>query len=146
MRALATLLLGQMLPVFFFFLRLAARTSTVLLSPPPLLLGQMLPVFYTVGVLGDPSLCYPLHYTWVKCCLVWCDECWRVGRPFTVLPPYTTPRLNAACFGAISVGVLGDSSLCYLPTLHLGQMLPVSVRRVPACWANVYCATPLHCT
>ena len=27
--------------------------------PPTLLLGQMPPVFYTVGVLGDPSLCFP---------------------------------------------------------------------------------------
>ena len=50
-----TLLLGQMLPVFY---TVGARISTVLL-PPTLLLGQMLPVFYTVGVLGDPSLCYP---------------------------------------------------------------------------------------
>ena len=41
----------------------------------------------SVGVLGDPSLSYPLRYTQVKRCLFWCDECRRVGRPFTVLPP-----------------------------------------------------------
>ena len=67
----------------------------------------------------NPLLCYPPLST------VGADHARflygrRVGRPFTVLPPYTTPRLNAACFGAISVGVLGDLSLCYLPTLHLG--------------------------
>ena len=47
---------------------------------------------------------------------VWCDECRRFGRPFTVLTPYTTPRLNAACFGTMSVGVLGEPLLCYLYT------------------------------
>ena len=62
----------------------------------------------------------PLHYTYVKCCLFWCDERLRVRRPFTVLPPYTTPTLNAACFGAMSVDVLGDPLLCYPTTLHLG--------------------------
>ena len=46
----------------------------------------------------------------------------------TVRPLYTLPRLNAACFGALSVGVLGDHILCYLPTLHLSEMLPVLVR------------------
>ena len=30
----------------------------------------------------------------------------------------TTPRLNAACVGAISVGVLGNPPLCYPPRLH----------------------------
>ena len=49
-------------------------------------------------------------------------------EPITVLTPYTTSRLNAACFGAMSVGVLGDPSLCYPPTRHLGYMLPVLVR------------------
>ena len=105
-----TLLLEQMLPVLYTVgcailycatphyttvgadaSRLAARSSTVL-PPPALLLTQMLPVFYTVG----------------------CEQ------PFTVLPPYTTPRVNAACFGSTSVGVLGDLSLCYPPTLYLG--------------------------
>ena len=107
----STLLLGPILPVF---LRLAARSSTVL---------------------------PPLHCTHGKCYMFWCDERGRVRRPFTVLlyytvhginaasfgamsvgvlgdpspcfHPYTTPRLNAACFGAMSVGVLGDTSLCY---------------------------------
>ncbi len=27
--------------------------------------------------------------------------------------PYTTPRVNAACFGATSVSVLGDLTLCF---------------------------------
>ena len=50
----------------------------------------------------------------------WCDECGRVGRPFTVLPPYITPRLHAAGLGATSVGVLGEPLSCLPPTLHLG--------------------------
>ena len=45
----------------------------------------------------------------------WCDECRRVGRPFNGFHAYTTPRLNAACFGAMSVSVLGDFSLCFHP-------------------------------
>ena len=74
-----------------FFLRLAARTSTVLL-PPNTYVG------------ADSA-----RFLFGR----------RVERPFTVLLPYTTPKLNAACFGATSVGVLGDPSLCYFPTLHL---------------------------
>ena len=34
--------------------------------------------------------------------------------------PYTSLRLYAACFGAMSVSVLGDLLLCYPLTLHLG--------------------------
>ena len=45
-----------------------------------------------------------------------------------MLSPYPAPMLNAACFGATSVGVWGDSWLCYPPTLHIGQMLPVLMR------------------
>ena len=83
-------------------------------NPPTILLGQMLPVFYTVGGailycatppyiavgadaarffcgwLRDPLLCYPpLHYRWGRLCAT-----------FTVLPP--PPTL-----------LLGDPSLCY---------------------------------
>ena len=78
---------------------------------------------------------------------VWDDERRRVEAPFTALPSYTAPRLIAACFGAMSVGVratlycaapphtvprlndacfgaicvgaLGDPLLCCPPTLHL---------------------------
>ena len=82
-----------------FFIRGAARSSTVL-PPPTLLSGQMPPVFFIR----------------------------LAARSCTVLPPYTAPGLNAACFGAMSVGVLGEPSLGYPPTLHLGQMLPVLVR------------------
>ena len=96
------------------FIRLAARSSTVLPSPT-LLLGQMLLVFLRWR--HDPLLCYPpLHYCWGRCCPFFTVD-WATIHCAT---PYTTPRLNAACFGAISVGVLGDSSLCYPPTLHLG--------------------------
>ena len=63
-------------------------------------------------MLDDRLLCYLLHYTQIKRCLFWCEECRRVGRPFTVLSSYTTPRLNAACFGAMGVGLLGDAFLC----------------------------------
>ena len=153
-----------------FFMQLVGAQSSTVLPPPTLLLGQMLPVFYTVGGailycatppyttvgadaarflygrLRDPLLRYPpLHHCWGRCCpfffirlaartstvlpppytAVGTDAARllygrRVERPFTVLPPYTTSRLNAACFGAMSVGVLGDPSLCYPPTLHLG--------------------------
>ena len=52
---------------------------------------------------------------------VWCDKRRRVRRRFTVLAPYTVHGINAACFGAMSVRVLGDQSvLCYPPTLHVG--------------------------
>ena len=43
----------------------------------------------------------------------------------------------------MSVGVLGDLSLCYPPTLHLGYMLPVLERSVSACCATLHCdSTP----
>ena len=125
----STLLLGRMLPVFLYgwqrdsllcypplhycwgrcctcFIRLAARSSTVL-PRPTLLVGQNAArfFFYTVG-----------------CAILYCatPSYTTVGRPFTVLSPHSAPRLNAACFGAMSVGVLGDPSLCYPSTLHLG--------------------------
>ena len=122
-----TLLLGQMLPVFYSVGGAILYCAT---PPPTLILGQMLPVFctagcailhcatppYTIvradaarflyGCLSDPLLCYPpLHYCWAT---------------FHCATPYTAPRLNAAGFGATSVGVLVDPSLCYPPTLHLG--------------------------
>ena len=53
----------------------------------------------SVGVLGDPLLCYPTTLHLGQMLPVWCDERQRVGRTFTVLPP----------------------------TLHLGQLLPVLV-------------------
>ena len=68
------------------------------------------------GVLDEPSLCYPLHCTQVKGCLFWCDGRGRLGQPCTVLPPpCTAPRLDAACFGAMGVGGMGDAFLCYPP-------------------------------
>ena len=39
--------------------------------------------------------------------------------PFLCYPPYTAPRLNVACFGAMGVGVLGDAFLCYPPPPRL---------------------------
>ena len=145
-----TLLLGWMLPVFYtvggaifycvtapyttvgadaarFFIRLTARSSTVL-SPPTLLLGQMLPVFHTVGCatlfcataptlrLGQMLPVFP--YGWLRDSLLCYRPYTPVGRPFIVLPPI----------------------------LHLGEMPPVLVRWASACWATLCCATSLHCT
>ena len=64
-----------------------------------------------IGVLGNPLLCYPCTLHQDKTLLLWCDERRRVGRHYTVLPPYTASRINAACFSAIIVGVLGDPLL-----------------------------------
>ena len=97
-----------MLPVFY---AVGARSSNIL-PPPRLLQAQMLPVFF-YGWLRDPLLRDSPPYTTVGADAARCLYSRRVGRPSTVLPPYTTPRLNAACFGAMSVGVLGDLSLCY---------------------------------
>ena len=107
----------------------------------------------------NPLLCYPppLHYCWGRCCPFFLYGWLRVPllcyRPpqyswatLTALNPYTAPRLNAACFGAMSVGVLGEPSLCYPPTLHLNQMLIVLVRCASAGWATLHCAASLHCT
>ena len=84
--------------------------------------------------MNNPLLCYlPLPYCRGGCCpfffyaigcaILFCatPSCTTVGadaayffygrrvwRPFIVLPPYTTHRFNAACFGAMSVSVLGD--------------------------------------
>ena len=89
-----TLLLGRMLPVFCIRLLRDPLRYSTVLPPPTLLLGRMLPFFYTV--VRDPLLCYPLlHYRWGRCC------------PFLY-------------------GWLRDPSLCYPPrTLLLGRMLPV---------------------
>ena len=82
-----------------FCIRLAARSSTVL-SPPTLLLGQMLPAF----------LCA------VGCAILYCaTPCTRVGRPFTVLPPYTARRLNAACIGAMRASAVSVTLCCATP-------------------------------
>ena len=87
--------------------------------------------FFFYGWRRDPLLCYPPYttvgadaarfsYGWLRDPLLCAPPTRRVEQPFTVLPPYTTPRLNAACFGAMSVGVLDASSLSYPPRLHLG--------------------------
>ena len=86
-----------------FCIRLAARSSTVL-PPPTLLFGQTLPFFY-VWLAARSSTVLP--------------PCTRVGRPFTVLPPYTARRLNAACFGAM---------------------------RASAVWSTLSCVSPVNCT
>ena len=41
-----------------------------------------------------------------------------------VPPPYAAPRLNAACFRAMGVGVLGDAFLCFTPppTLNAARL------------------------
>ena len=103
-----------MLPVFY---TVGCASSTTVLPLPTLLLGQMLPVFL-YGWLRDPLLCYPSPYTTVGADAARYLYGWR--RDPHCATPYTTPRLNAACFGAMSVGVLGGPSLCYSPTLHLG--------------------------
>ena len=36
---------------------------------------------------------------------------------YRATPPYTAPRLNAAYYGAMGMGVLGDAFLCYPPRL-----------------------------
>ena len=93
-----------------FSIRLAALSSTVI-HPPTLMLWQVLPVFL-YGWLRDHLLCYlPLQYCWGRYAA-------RVfirlaARPSTWLPSYTIPRLNAACFGAMSGGVLGEPLSCY---------------------------------
>ena len=66
-------------------------------------------------MLGEPLLCYRLHFTYVKRCLFWCNERRRVRRPFTALSPYTMHGINAACFGAMGVGLLCNPLLCYSP-------------------------------
>ena len=86
-----------------FFIRLAAQPSTVL-PPPTLVLGQMLPDFMRLAVRSSTVL--PPHTLLLGPML---PVFLRLAvRPFTVLPLYTAPRFNAAWFGAMTVGVLGD--------------------------------------
>ena len=102
--------LGQGLPGF---LRVAAEPSAVL-PRPTLLLGQMLLVL--------------LPRAWAS----WCEP--LLCSP----PPPPGPTVNAACFGAMSVGVLDDAFLCYRPP-GLGEMMPVLVQWVQT---YLYCAAP----
>ena len=44
-----------------------------------------------------------------------------LGNPSLCFHPYTTPRLNAACFGAMSVSVLGDSYTVLPPPPRLNN-------------------------
>ena len=129
-----TLLLGQKLPVFCirlvckpllsdpplhycwgrcctFFIRLV-RGPMIFYPLPTPLLGRMLPGISTVdcAILYCATPPYTTTVAGADAARFFCRR--RFGRPFTVLPPYTTPRINAACFGATSVGVLGDPSLC----------------------------------
>ena len=85
-----------------FFIRLVAQCPTVL-PPPYTNIRADAARFVLYGWRRDPLLCYP-PYT-------------PVGRPSTVLPPYTAPGLNAACFGAMSIGVFGEPLLFY--PLHI---------------------------
>ena len=120
-----------------FLTRLAGRSSTVI-PFPTLLLGQMLHDFCTVccAILGcatppyatvkadavrflrgwrrDALPCYPLLEQMLHVI------CTVGGTILYCATPYTTHRLNAACFGAMSVGVLGDSLLYHPLTLHVG--------------------------
>ena len=145
----STLLSAQMLPALY------TVGYAILYCATPRLhycWGRCFPFLH--GWRRDPLLCHPpLHYCWDRCCpLLFCGwrrdpllcypplhYCWGrycpffvrlAARPFTWLPLYTTPGLSAACFGAMRVGVLGDPSLCYPPTPHLGEMLPVLTRWV----------------
>ena len=47
-----------------------------------------------------------VRWAWASCATLYC-----------VMPPYTAPRLNAARFGSMGVGVLGDTFLIYPPRL-----------------------------
>ena len=137
-----TLLLGRMLPAFFIHLAARSSTVLPLplgqmrpildtvggaildcATPPTLVLGQMLPVFCTVrdAILYGATPLYTtvgadaarFLYDWLRDPLLCYPPNTPLERPFTVLPPYTAPKSNFACFGAMSVGVLGDPSRCY---------------------------------
>ena len=98
-----------------FFLRLAARSSTV---PPPLtlLLGQMLPVFYTVG--GAILYCATPPYATVGADAARFLYGWL--RHHLRCSPAPTLLLGQKLLVFYTVGVLGDPPLFYPPTLHLG--------------------------
>ena len=108
-----TLLWGQMLPVF---IRLAARSFTVL-PPPTLLLRRMLPVFYTVGARSSTVLPAP---TLLLGQMLSVSFYTVGGANLYCASPYTAPRENSTCFGAMSVDVLDDPLLCCPPTLCMG--------------------------
>ena len=71
----------------------------------------MLPVFYTVGC--AILYCASPPYTTVGADAARFFFIRLAARTHHGATPYTTPRLNAACSGAMSVGVLGGPSLCY---------------------------------
>ena len=92
---LLTLLLRQTLPVFF----IRFGYANLYCATPP---------YTTVG--ADAARCFVL------------SACWATLHCAT---PYTTPMLNAACFKAMSIGVLGDPSLRYF-TLNYATSLHYS--------------------
>ena len=61
----------------------------------------MLPPYTVHGTL-------PALVRWASCATLYCAT-----------PPLTAPRLDAACFGAMGVCVLGDAFLCYPPPPRL---------------------------
>ena len=72
----------------------------------------------SVGVLGEPLPCYP-PYTAPRLNAA-CFGAMSVdefGDPSLRAASYTLPKLNAACFGAMGMGFLCNPLLCY-PLLH----------------------------
>ena len=65
-----------------------------------------------------------VRLAWASCATLYCAT-----------PPYTAPRLNATCFGAVGVGVLGDAFLCYPPAPRLNA----------ACLSAMGADVPLLC-
>ena len=114
-------------------MRLAVRFSTVL--------GPMLPVFFMVScaIIFRATPRYTTaradaaRFYAASCAVLYCAS-----------TPYITVRADAATFYTVSCAIL----YCATPPtiLHLGHMLPVLVRRASACWVDLYCAAPLHCT
>ena len=97
-----------MLPVFY-----AASCAILYCAAPPHSTYVKCSIFWCmiVDVFTYPVLCCP---AWHKCGMLWCDGPALLVQPFTVLPPaYTAPMLNATCFVAMGVGVLGVVFLCY---------------------------------
>ena len=71
--------------------------------------GVILPVFYTVDARTYTVLPPPRHYCGGRCCT------FLYGWLRDASLCYPQPRLNAAVFGAMTVSVLSDSSLCFHP-------------------------------
>ena len=66
---------------------------------------------FVIRLVRDPLLSYPLlHYCWGRCCPFFFYTVG--GANLYCASPYTAPRVNATCFGAMSVDVSDDALLC----------------------------------